>query len=107
MRSVLCVTVLVLLAGCTGVDVPCAPWDDDCATAALFAEQTNDGWDASAVAEVTCAEALAMRGFQDPDRCWRVRLDAAGDPPQSTEVHVVRTTDGELVMIGNEDLVGD
>ena len=102
MRQALLSLLLVSVAGCTGVDVPCLPWDDGCAMAALTAEGHlgADDWDAGAVVSIGCEEAAANRGGFVPDRCWLVDLKENAEDPASATAHVVLTTDGDLVLMG-------
>ena len=97
MRRALLLVILAGLAGCTGVDVPCLPWDDGCTTAALFAEkQLGADWKAHAVSEVGCEE-VAIRGFVDPGQCWRVQLRGRAD--EMADTIVVETTEGDLIFV--------
>jgi hypothetical protein len=101
MRLVVLLATVAYLAGCTGVSGPCAPWDESCATAALFAEEAlgSDDWDAVAAAGLVCDEAPAMRGFVEADRCWLVRLEGVADGPATSDAVVVLTRDGDLVVV--------
>ena len=100
MRELLVLLAVAGLTGCTGVDAPCLPWDDGCATAALFAEaQLGDHeWDAVAVREITCEDAAGERGAFEPDQCWQVTLRDAVSA--STEAVVLLTTQGDLILMG-------
>ena len=93
---------VVGLTGCSGVDVPCLPWDDGCATAGLFAEAQlgAEEWDAVAVTEIACETAAKDRGAFEPDQCWAVTLRDADSA--STEAVVLQTTQGDLVLIGQQ-----
>jgi hypothetical protein len=103
MRRALLVLALVGLAGCTGVDAPCLPWDDGCTMAALAAEEAMaPDWDAATVSRVGCENAAALMGGGDPDRCWDVRLEQDARPGETAEVLVVEMTDGSLATVTTE-----
>lgn len=99
MRHLLVLLTVVSLTGCTGVDAPCLPWDDGCATAALFAEaQLGDHeWDAVGVREIACEDAAGDRGAFEPDQCWAVTLRDADSA--SIEAVVLLTTQGDLILM--------
>ena len=102
MRELLVLVLLAVvgLTGCTGVDAPCLPWDDGCATAAHFAEAQLGAqeWNAVAVREIACEDAAGNRGAFVPDQCWAVTLRDAD--AVSTEAVVLLTTQGDLILMG-------